>query len=262
MGDENERDLESIGNAELEIRRAGSGPTLLYLHGQDGLVFCRAQLDALAEEFTVVAPSHPGWGRSPRTGRFRTLDDVAYTYLDLLDTLDGPVHLMGCSLGAWLALEIATKCDHQLASITLVSPVGIRVGEPTVRHYLDIYASPPAAVAEALYGDATGGPDHGQLSEQDFADLAAAQESATYFVWEPYLHNPTLLDRLHRIRTPTLVVSGARDQLVLADDHVDTIIGHVTGEADKLVIDGVGHRVEEQAPELVAEAVAKFCRNR
>ena len=38
--------------------------------------------------FRVIAPRHPGFGHTPRPAWFRSVHDIAYLYLDLLDRLD------------------------------------------------------------------------------------------------------------------------------------------------------------------------------
>ena len=75
----------------LDIRRLGSGPPLLFLHGEDGLLFCGPLLKRLAEHFSVTAPSHPAWGRSERPAAVTTVDDIAYLYLDVLAESAEPV---------------------------------------------------------------------------------------------------------------------------------------------------------------------------
>ena len=74
----------TVGGADLQVRRLGQGPPLVFLHGEDGLLFCGPFLARLAEHFEVIAPSHPAWAGSTRPAHVRTLDDIAYLYLDLL----------------------------------------------------------------------------------------------------------------------------------------------------------------------------------
>ncbi|MDT5028088.1 MAG: hypothetical protein QOE61_4514 [Micromonosporaceae bacterium] len=253
-----EEALGVLDSAGVEVRTTGVGQPLLFLHGEDGLLFCDAFLRRLAGQFTVIAPSHPGWAGSPRTERYRCLDDIAYLYLDVMDALPGPAAVVGCSLGGWLALELATKSSRQISALTLVAPLGVRTGGPTVRHYLDRYAVPAEVLTGALYGAGGRAPDLATLDDDQLLHLARAQESAAYYTWEPYLHNPSLPYRLHRVRAPTLIVSGGRDGLILAGDHVETISSRLGGPAETLTLPDAGHRVEEQAPEELAKATAEF----
>jgi pimeloyl-ACP methyl ester carboxylesterase len=252
----------AAGKLGLECRSAGEGPAMLFLHGEPGLLFCEPALARLSEHFSVVAPSHPGWGGSPRRPTDQCIDDLAYRYLDLVEAFDDRPLLVGCSLGAWLALEIATKNESGIAGLVLVAPVGIRTGEPTRRYYMDRYAASPEALATALYGPADGAPNLAERSDQDLLLLARAQEATAFYTWQPYLHNPSLLGRLHRVRSRTLVVSGARDGFILAEDHVGTLAGALGGEVETVVIDDAGHQVEEQRPGELAERITAFARHR
>lgn len=245
----------------LECRIAGDGPALLFLHGESGLLFCEPALARLGEDFSVVAPSHPGWGASRRRPGDRSIDDLVYRYLDLLEAFDEPPLLVGASLGAWLALEIATKDESRIAGLVLAAPVGIRTGPPTRRYYLDRYAATAGALATALYGAADRGPNLGERSDQDLLLLARAQEATAYYTWQPYLHNPSLLDRLHRVRRRTLVATGAQDGFVLAEDHVQTLCGALGGEVETVVFADTGHQVEEQRPDELADCIAAFARH-
>src|SRR5438552_17950635 len=90
----------SIGDVQLEVFHRGSGAPMLLLHGGAGLDHRAAFLELLARRFEVIAPSHPGFGRSALPDRFDSVDDLAYLYLDLLDELELPdVVLVGFSLG-------------------------------------------------------------------------------------------------------------------------------------------------------------------
>ncbi len=244
--------------AGLEVRTAGDGPPLLFLHGEDGLLFTGDFLDQLAADFTVLAPSHPGWAGSPRQPHHRSLDDLAYLYLDLLEGFGAPVPVVGCSLGGWLALEIATKSTRHISCLALLAPVGIRTGERTLRHYLDRYAVPAEVLADALYGSAGPRPDLATRSDEDLLQLARAQEATAFYSWQPYLHNPALTHRLHRVRCPVALLSGEQDGFILAADHFDTLAAHLGGPTEHAAITGVGHRIEEQAPQQATKIVVQF----
>ena len=59
-------DLVDIDGLHIAYERAGNGPPLVLLHGYvgDGPTTWRRQLDALCDEFTVIAWDAPGAGRS------------------------------------------------------------------------------------------------------------------------------------------------------------------------------------------------------
>jgi pimeloyl-ACP methyl ester carboxylesterase len=119
--------------ARPAFSRAGAGPPLVLLHGLGSSRAAWAPvLPALIERFDVVAVDLPGFGESPPVP-----PDVephpaclAATVADLLDELgiDRP-HLVGNSLGGWVALELARR--RPVSSLTLLSPAGLwRGGTP------------------------------------------------------------------------------------------------------------------------------------
>jgi pimeloyl-ACP methyl ester carboxylesterase len=253
-----------IGSADLQVRRIGDGPPLLFLHGEDGLLFAGPLLTALAEHFEVIAPSHPGWAGSARPSYVRTLDDIAYLYLDLLEGIGegigAPVALVGVSIGGWLAAEVATKSEHHLSCLVLASPLGVKSGGRLDRTFLDLYATAPDKLQAALYGDPNREPDRSALSQQDFLELAIAEEAVTRYGWEPYLHNPQLPHRLGRIRRPTLIVAGSDDRFVLAPGYYESYAALIGSNAEVAVIAGAGHRLDEEVPDELGRRVVGFVR--
>jgi pimeloyl-ACP methyl ester carboxylesterase len=252
----------SLAPPPLHVDTHGAGPGLVFLAGMDGTLFSGPLLEALGASFTVHVPALPGWGDAARDPYFRTVDDLSYAVLDVLDGLAEPVLLVGCSIGAWLAAEVATKSVRNIASLALVSPVGHRHAEPTERSYLDLYAVPPEAVRSAMYGKATPPPDLTALTDEQFLHLARGQEATAYYAWEPYMHNPSLLGRLHRVTVPTLVVAGEQDGFALRDDHLALLRDELPQLVGVTVLPGVGHRVEEQAPQDLVRALSDLASRR
>ena len=77
-----------VGETKLEAVMRGAGETILFLHPEIGLDPKSPALDMLAKSARVVAPSHPGFGRSDLPKGFSHIDDLAYFYLDLLEEHD------------------------------------------------------------------------------------------------------------------------------------------------------------------------------
>src|SRR5262245_63230658 len=117
----------AIRDCRIRLMRAGAGPPLLFLHGGGVGIWlpCMAQL---AKEFYVIVPEHPGFGASDTPPWLDTIGDLANFYLDFLDQLGlAGVHLVGSSLGGWIATDLAVRNATRLASLTLIGAAGIHV---------------------------------------------------------------------------------------------------------------------------------------
>src|ERR1700737_5041834 len=123
-------ELSEIKVREVAIRmhRAGRGPTVLFLHGAGGVPQWLPFFDALAEHYELLVPEHPGFGGSDDPPWIQSMSDLAMFYLDLVEEtgLDR-IHLVGNSLGGWLAAEILIRDRSPFRSLTLLAPAGIRV---------------------------------------------------------------------------------------------------------------------------------------
>ena len=111
----------------LAMTRSGTGTPLVLLHG---LGASRRSWDpvlpALATRFHVIAVDLPGFGDSaPLPGPGEVPPAVLAQHVaDLLDELGvSTPHVVGNSLGGWVALELASR--RPVASLTLLSPAGL-----------------------------------------------------------------------------------------------------------------------------------------
>jgi pimeloyl-ACP methyl ester carboxylesterase len=247
-----------IKDVELEVFHKGSGPPLLLLHGGNGLDHRAKFLELLAERFEVIAPSHPGFGRTPLPDRFDSVDDLAYLYLDLLDACDlRDVILMGFSLGGWIAAELAVRCAHRLSKLILVGPVGIKISDRETRDIPDIFATSPDDLVRLVFHDPKDGVvDFAALSDEELQIIARNRESLALYTWEPYMHNPRLRYHLDRIRIPTLMIRGASDGLV-SQAYAQAYAAMIPG-ARLEVIDEAGHVPQIEQPEEFVRRVIDF----
>ena len=119
----------TVNGIKVEAIEKGRGRPLLFLHPGIGLDRNAPVIDKLAAHARVIAPSHPGFGNSEQPKSFTTIDDLAYFYLDLIDQLDlKDTIVVGVSLGAWIAAEIAIKSTSRLSH--LVTPAARRDTQP------------------------------------------------------------------------------------------------------------------------------------
>ncbi|HEX4113068.1 MAG TPA: alpha/beta hydrolase [Stellaceae bacterium] len=252
-------DLIEVNGIAIEMRQRGAGPTLLYLHPHIGLTRAEPFLDALATRFTVYASSHPGFGRSALPRHLTSIDDLAYVYLDLIEQLDlDRIVLVGSSLGGWLAAEIATKASARLARLVLIDPLGIRVSpESDNADIVDFFATKQAELDRLAYHDPSQARlDHTAMSEEDAYIHFRNRESAALFGWSPYMNNPKLKSRLHRIRVPTLILWGESDFIATAN-YGQRFADLIPGAAFALV-EQAGHFPHIEQPQAVADKIVAF----
>jgi pimeloyl-ACP methyl ester carboxylesterase len=213
---EKNKDLTEVGGVRLEIERRGQGRPLLLLYGEDALELEAAFVDELARDHEVIIPSPPGFGASDRPDWITRPGDIAYIYLDLLEQFGlQEVAVLGFSFGGWIAAEMAVRDDALLSKLALVDPYGIKVGGPLDRDIQDLWVLHPNKVAELKWFDpAKGKRDLASMPEEKLTVIARNLESFARFGWEPYMHNPKLKHRLHRIKVPTLLIWGENDGIV------------------------------------------------
>ena len=211
-------EIVSLGSIRIEVERRGSGTPILVLPSEEGF---EAQSDALADlarDHELIIPSSPGFGRSERPDWITNPDDFAYILLDLVESLKlGRVPVIGFSLGGWTAAEMAIKDDSLIAKLVLVDSYGVKLGGPYDRDIADIWLLHPSKVTALKWSDPEKGKrDYSTWSDDDLAIVARNLESFARFCWEPYMHDPKLKHRLHRIQVPTLLIWGEQDGVVSA----------------------------------------------
>lgn len=216
---ENHVAIQLVAGGEIELYRGGAaGSSILLLHGCYGWWGWEPVHERLAQRFRVVAPSHPGFGRSARLSGIESVDDLAYYYLDLLGEFGlAPARVVGFGLGGWIAAEMAVRCPHAIDRLVLVDSVGIKISDRETRDIGDPFILVGDEQQAMLWHNPTSHraplPAPG-LPEPLLEAMVRNQEAAMYYGWKPFMHNPKLRQRLHRIAAPTLVVWGANDRVV------------------------------------------------
>jgi pimeloyl-ACP methyl ester carboxylesterase len=248
----------TVNGTRIDMIERGAGRPLLFLHAENGIEPALAAIDALAKGARVIAPTHPGYGRSELPKGMRSVDDLSYFYLDLLDQLDlRDVALVGVSLGAWLAAEIAVKSTQRLSKLVMANAVGVKIGDRETRDIVDIFALTEKEFIEIAYADpAAGTRDYKALPDAEVLAAARAREATARFAWNPYFHNPRLKSRLHRIRIPTLFLWGTHDRM-LSESYGRAYCAMIPGARFE-TIDRAGHFPHQEQPKVFAEKALNF----
>lgn len=245
-----------VAGTEVLYARAGRGPALICLHGAGGLGGTLPFLDRLTERFDVIAPRHPSFDGSETPGWLRSIDDMGYFYLDLLDHLGlERVHLLGLSLGGWVGMEIGIRAPERLASLSLFGPPGMRFDGITPT---DIFLVPEEERPALMVHDAAlqarmaaAEPDDAEVVRQLGNWTALAR-----MAWSPRWFSPRLEAWAHRLKMPVHVIWAAEDRLFPAA--MAPALAARLPRAKVTVLPGCGHLAHVEAPGPLAAAVGEF----
>lgn len=248
----------TLAGVEVEVFEEGEGSPILFLHGAGGFAPEHPYVGALSARQRLIAPSHPGFGRSALADWIDAVDDVAYIYLELLDRLRlDAVDVIGCSLGGWIAAELATKSPRSVRRLALVGPVGVKTGPVDRLDIPDIFALPQSELEKLLFHDPQRmRADPASLSDEQLTISARNRETLALLVWEPYMHNPKLPHRLHRVTAPTLFLRGESDGLV-SQEYL-AAYARLFPNARCVTIAAAGHAPQLEQPEPFARTVLRF----
>jgi len=201
-----------VSGCSVTLKRGGAGRPLLYLHGAGGAPAIQPFMEALAREFDVLVPEHPGFGASEEPEWLDNIHDLAYFYLDFMERLDlRDAIVVGSSIGGWVALEIAVRNAARIRALSLVAPAGIHVAGLAKG---DVFLWPPEKRVRELYFDQG-------IDERVLALHPAPQDTVdknlytlARLAWEPRFYDPHLSKWLHRIKVPLQIVWGEGDRLL------------------------------------------------
>ena len=246
---------------ELVVREVGEGPTVGYLHGLVGNPAVHPFLSALAgagEGHRVVAPCLPGFSGSAACADLRSMHDwvvATSEALDLAGVSGGPV--VASSIGAMLALEVASVRPEAFERLVLVSPLGLwepsdPVADPfgtTMGQQRKILTADPAVTAPFFEDDPTLPP--AELIELNVGRYLARTAGAS-LVWP--IPEFGLDTRIHRVTCPVTLVWGSADR-VAPVSYLERFAARLPNVVATHVVDGAGHLAEWDRPAEVAALV-------
>ena len=237
----------------------GQGDPLVFLHGEGGpLGAWPPFLEALAEQYTVYAPLHPGYGRSTGVDRLEDLLDLGVYYLDFFDAIgaDRP-YVIGHSMGGLIAAEAASLDSRRIKKLVLVNAAGFWLDEAPIP---DFPVMPPKLLRPLIFHDPESELAYQLLPNEPETDAQAIlalenASTAAKFLWG-LMYDPALIRRMHRIKTPTLVVWGESDRL-LQPVYADEWVKHLP-DARKVIITEAGHAPPNEQPDEFVRLVEEF----
>ena len=249
----------AIRGTDVQLFTGGSGPPLLYLHGAGGNPGWQPYHETLAQQYTVYAPSMPGFNGTQRPGWLSIINDMTHFNLELVEELSLERYvLMGSSMGGWLASEMAAMDQHKLKGMVLIGAAGIRPKEGEIAEIFMVSAQTrsgqrfydPSQVADYEERYAR------ELTAEEALVDHSNREMASRLCWKPYLNNPNLPFYLRKVTTPTLIVWGRQDAIIPVE--CGELYRQALSNSRLEVIDHCGHSPQIEKPEEFARLVSEF----
>jgi|ERR1051326_481541 pimeloyl-ACP methyl ester carboxylesterase len=243
------RHVIQVGDHRVVYSEGGNGELVVLLHGFGASAdswnrFARP----LTKRYHVIAPDQPGWGASTR------IESASYGYPAQVERLHQflsalglkGVHLVGHSMGGFIASAYAARYPDEVITLGLIAPHGMV--EPV----------PSELANDVAKGDnwlvATSYPEFDRLLNNVFARRPYAPKTVLRYLAAHAIHNstksakifaemqtndPPLADRLPNISAPALVIWGDQDRVL----HVSCADLFRKGikSSEVMVIPGSGH---------------------
>jgi 4,5:9,10-diseco-3-hydroxy-5,9,17-trioxoandrosta-1(10),2-diene-4-oate hydrolase len=274
-----ERTVTVVGKP-IFFAETGNGPAVVMLHGggpgASGVSNYSRNIDALAQQYRVIIPDMPGYGRSAKeidqSDPFGYLADMIRGLLDELGI--GTTHLVGNSYGGAAALRLALDTPDRVNKLVLMGPGGIGTtrGAPTagLKSLLSYYGGlgPSREKLETfirtyLVYDGASVPD--ELIELRYAASIDPEVVANPPLRRP--SGPTTLRtlwrmdltrdrRLRQLATPTLVLWG-RDDKVNRPAGGPMLLNSMPN-AELVMTSHTGHWMQWERAELFNQLVCEF----
>jgi pimeloyl-ACP methyl ester carboxylesterase len=252
--------------AALAYDDRGDGPALVFLHGHP---FSRAmwssQLAVLSDEFRVVVPDLPGYGESPATPGTLTMREIADAVVALLDALGiDRATVVGLSMGGLVAMELALGDPERVAGVVLAAttaaPLTADEAERRRATADDIEANGmlghTVEMLPRLFGPVASRdpaitvPIATTMLSTDPAGPAAALRGRA--------ERPDYARLLRELVPPALVIAGDHD--AYSTREVTEQLVAALPDPDVVILEGVGHFPNLEAPERFDDAVRAFAR--
>jgi pimeloyl-ACP methyl ester carboxylesterase len=260
-----------VNRRNVWIHETGDGTPLLYLHGfadihgvTEGWMPFHERLSGYAR---VIAPAHPGCGRTDENQDIDAIEDVVFHYLEVLDALKlTRFDLVGSCVGGWIAAEIAVRHPEKIRKLVLIGATGLFIEGALIGDVFMMaqpeYGSSYAGLREMLFSSADQPnalelfPDGKGDLEDELRRYQMLRFGSRIGFKPPYFYNRSLVNRLHRVTSPALVIWGEKDNFV-PRTHGEAY-ARLIPNAKMEIVPGAGHSAHAEKPAETGKMVLAF----
>lgn len=260
-----------VGDLTIAYESIGEGaPPLVLVHGFTG---ARSDFDAvrarLAGDRRVISVDNRGHGETshPVDPASYNFDQLVADLAGFLDCItDGPVHLLGHSMGGMIAMRFAFDHQARLASLILMDTsaagpdmpveftedVSEMIFGPVRKHGLDAFRSWSGSrdnPERDLFAAAKG---EGWLQRNEDERFVALDPNVVLEMGPNVFGHESVVDRLPEIKVPTTIIVGSNDVAFVAPSMT---IGEYINDSELIVIEGAYHSPQHTHPKEWTAAV-------
>ncbi|MEV4628528.1 alpha/beta fold hydrolase [Micromonospora sp. NPDC049523] len=269
--DTHDQYVRSAGGTRLVVRRLGAGDPVVLVHGSGGGLHSWATVaEQLADGYQLWLPARRGYGPSDVPPAVKSFADETADLIAVIEAARGssgkPVHLVGASYGATLALHAASTGPRGLRSLAVFEAplfaAGPEIG-PLLDRYRSAFERDDARAMAAVLNEVTRVPAEvvaafAAAAGDRTPDPVEARRSAIGWLHdlEALAGDGTDLTRWARIAVPTLVMQGA-DTWEPMPTTMNNLAATIPG-ARQIIWPGQSHFATMTAPTLVADTLRRF----
>ncbi|MGH6902741.1 MAG: alpha/beta fold hydrolase [Geminicoccaceae bacterium] len=239
-----------------------SGVPVLLLHGYtDSWRSFEGVLAHLPGSVRALALTQRGHGDADRPVEGYRPGDFAADLAAFMETLElGPAIVVGHSMGSYVAQRFALDYPERTLGLVLIGSFTTVRGNPAV---VDLWASAVSKLLDPIDPDFVAEFQRSTLARpvpQTFLDTIVEESlKAPARVWRAALQGLFMADHsgeLQKIRTPTLIVWGDRDEFFSRRDQ-DALAAAIAG-SELVIYPGAGHAPQWEEPGRLAADLAAF----
>jgi pimeloyl-ACP methyl ester carboxylesterase len=258
-----------VGEVRIVHESWGTGTPLVCCHAfAVDRTLWEPQIACFAQTHRVITFDQRGSGESdhpvPAAGEPDpyTVDTFAEDLQGVLDHLGiRRARILGISMGGATALRFATRWPERVEGLVLASTMASRLPEEIIERAKVVEQVLARGGVQEAYQLYFNGPLFKRIPRGSRAvalvEACAARATPHGFAgnYRVTIDRPSMIDELDRIQFPTLILVGEHDTLYLEDAE---LMARRIPRAHKVIMKGVGHAMNVEAPKAFAEEVIRF----